>query len=695
MKHPIYTSVSNANVVSCGRKGETIKTDPIPLLKNNYLGEYRTELEKAKVRKNLGIADESVMEWGNITGHIEDNADLREAFSYTLPDDLKEIIKEDFTSIKGALSWAIEYISHFVSDSDSIIWLKEQVSIINTNINSLEQNLTSNINTLQEDLNNKITDNSNNINEILENISEIENSIISINSSIEQINKNLNEIDIEGSITDWINLHSSNSIHLKDNQTLEVRISNSENNAITVEETGLFVPDLSKEVTESSQNIENLQTNVNNILNTYVTKEELGGDGDFNFVKTEDFQEYTNQTENTLLQIDKELSKTVKTGEDGHVNTLYVNQISNEEGNIKITQPFEAQSDFPLDIRTIVKSSSDLYKFSPDTSYVGMTVANIADGNIYMLVDKSNITNKSGWRASYESIQIIACTKEEYELWLENTNEDFQPKDETLSFIHSNTYYYIYEDENSQQYYVTKELIEGWLKSKANVGDVELLQTNLTNTQKDLNDYKQEINNNYLTAEKISEIYYNKEYIDSTYYTKQQSDNIFVTKESLRGDSLAGEDDFVFVTQNQYNTDKDQFESYKESVQEELNKTLKTGEDGSLETISLNQIKSSDGTLIVDITSEGLSIDNDPIVTKSTLTRHVTLPKSEYENMVELGTVEEDVYYYTYEEELSNGFVTQNDLRSYYLKSETDVIIADLKSTIQKLTERIETLENL
>jgi hypothetical protein len=42
------------------------------LLRNNYLGEYRTELEKAKVRKNLGIADEMSLQWGNITGHIED-----------------------------------------------------------------------------------------------------------------------------------------------------------------------------------------------------------------------------------------------------------------------------------------------------------------------------------------------------------------------------------------------------------------------------------------------------------------------------------------------------------------------------------------------------------------------------------------------------------------------------------------------
>ena len=30
------------------------------------------------------------------------------------------------------------------------------------------------------------------------------------------------------------------------------------------------------------------------------------------------------------------------------------------------------------------------------------------------VIDESNINNKSGWRASYESIQIIACTAEEY-----------------------------------------------------------------------------------------------------------------------------------------------------------------------------------------------------------------------------------------------------------------------------------------
>jgi hypothetical protein len=43
-----------------------------------------------------------------------------------------------------------------------------------------------------------------------------------------------------------------------------------------------------------------------------------------------------------------------------------------------------------------------------------MTVSNIDNGNIYMLVDKSKINEKAGWKASYESIQIIACTYAEY-----------------------------------------------------------------------------------------------------------------------------------------------------------------------------------------------------------------------------------------------------------------------------------------
>jgi hypothetical protein len=75
-----------------------------------------------------------------------------------------------------------------------------------------------------------------------------------------------------------------------------------------------------------------------------------------------------------------------------------------------------------------------------------MTVANIDNGNIYMLVDKAKINEKAGWKASYESIQILTCTYAEYKEWEQNTNELFQPIDDSKEYLHQDTYYYIYED---------------------------------------------------------------------------------------------------------------------------------------------------------------------------------------------------------------------------------------------------------
>ena len=64
----------------------------------------------------------------------------------------------------------------------------------------------------------------------------------------------------------------------------------------------------------------------------------------------------------------------------------------------------------PLDNRTVVNNLDELYSIPEKYAYQGMTVANIDNGNIYMLIDKSKIKYKEGWKASYESIQIITCT---------------------------------------------------------------------------------------------------------------------------------------------------------------------------------------------------------------------------------------------------------------------------------------------
>ena len=198
-----------------------------------------------------------------------------------------------------------------------------------------------------------------------------------------------------------------------------------------------------------------------------------------------------------------------------------------------------------------------------------MAVANVGDGNIYMLIDPTRITEKGGWKASYESLQIITCTQEEYEAMAANTNDDYTPKQEGQSFLYQGTYYYIYEEEENSQYYVTKKQIEDWLGAKASKTEVNNFKKEFQNHIKDyqslntsVTELISNISNNYITAEQISETYATIESLKqvddkfSEYYTAEKTDELFVTKESLRGD-LEGEDDFVFVTQNQYNQDKE------------------------------------------------------------------------------------------------------------------------------------------
>lgn len=677
MIQPIYTSVSNAKITPCDKKGQIIKSDPIPLLKNNYLGEYRTELEKAKVRKNLGIADGSVIEWGNISGYIEDNADLKEALAYQLPEHLKDVIKEDFSTVKGALEWAIEYLSTFVMDTESITQLKQETANIKQIIQEKESEIYEQIDILSKDIYNNS-----------ENIVNIKNSIQEINTQIEKINENLLNIDVDANILAWIKNASSDSIQLTDNSKLEVKISNYENNAISVNESGLYVPNLSNEVNTASQNIEQLQTSVQEIIDTYVTKEDLGGE-DFNFVKQDSFDQHVEQANNTFDRINQELQRTVKTGEDGHVDTLYVNQISkNTEGNIKITDSFEVTTGVPLDIRTVVKSTEELYKLSPDTAYVGMTVANAGDGNIYMLMDISRISEKGGWKASYESLQIVTCTQEEYEKMAENTNEDYSPKVEGQPFLYRDTYYYIYENEESSQYYVTKKQIEEWLGPKASKTEVNNLKTKFQEHQEEYSllntqvvNIINDISNNYSTSNQIAQVYATIEDLTQTnnkfldYYTSEKVNELFVTKESLRGGIEENEDDFVFVTQTQYNEDKE----------------LSANEISTKKLILQGQSLTTN--------DDNILLNNEELSLKKDVPKIVMISGLEYENLKENLQLDSDTYYYTYDDEITGYITYSNALDTFYTKTQVNEQVSKkltefIDKYIVPLQERITILEN-
>jgi hypothetical protein len=75
MLNHTYTSVKNANLVDCGKK-QHIPSQPSALLRDNFLGEYRTELDKKKVLANLGIVTDLLLEWEYINGDIGKNATL-------------------------------------------------------------------------------------------------------------------------------------------------------------------------------------------------------------------------------------------------------------------------------------------------------------------------------------------------------------------------------------------------------------------------------------------------------------------------------------------------------------------------------------------------------------------------------------------------------------------------------------------
>lgn len=279
MIQSIYTSVSNAGVVPC-KKGQSIKSEPIPLLRDKYLGEYRTELEKAKVRKNLGISEGNVMAWGNIEGFVEEQKDL---VSYVESKWLyKNEISSDITNVKQALDYAIYFISNYKTNDQAVKDLNNKFLELDQDLTNLSNSLQNEINLNAESINNV----SKNVENSLQLIQNLELSINTINKSIEELNESLININVDSNILAWVeqSLTSSKTIELQDN-TLNVLISKQANNAIQVLEhreeipedlengikgvseilPGLFVKDLSQDLQQQSESVNSLQQQVNSV----------------------------------------------------------------------------------------------------------------------------------------------------------------------------------------------------------------------------------------------------------------------------------------------------------------------------------------------------------------------------------------------------------------------------------------------
>lgn len=671
MLNHTYTSVKNANLVDCGKK-QHIPSQPIPLLKENFLKEFRTELDKKKVLTNLGIATDLVLEWGNIKGDIGDNINLIQEL------DARTTYTSQIENFKGKVITLIEGIKYL----ETVVGNEQGVeNEQNTRLENLEKASEALAKDL-ETINTTLTE--------------------SVKVDIEELKKNLDTI--------------TKSV---ENITELIQVSSKSDNALQLisgEETpGLYVPDLSGALNETSDNVKKLDgriTNVENSLGDFVTKEDLGGEGDYNFVKQTEFDSYTKITNSEFTNIKTDLQNTVKTGEDGHVDTLYVNTISknNDEGNIKITDSFEVESGIPLDVRFVRETIDDLLALPVEICHEGMGVIVNSLSSLYILrkpeagtvFNQDYVSNINNWKCP-EDLVTVALSKEDYD---------------NLPEINPNVFYYIYEEEftltrppRREEYESDQNFEDAQLKWKDQVIQLdqqyvsaswgieieELLSKKASNESVNL--LKQEINaikgdgegpslgnlgNSITELQEKSEnletlIETNSEQLDSvkTSVTEiKKSLKSYVTKEELQDETQ----EFIFVKTSTYESDKSTFTEQlatKVETKEVSTENLKTTD---LDTTNLNLNNTE-----IEIVDNRLSVGGTLLANSDDLLKVEVLTQSDYNNKESKGEIDEEVYYYTYEDE--NPMATKEDLQKALDR------ISALETDLMLLTKQVAILE--
>ena len=670
MLNHTYTSVKNANVVDCGNK-KPIPSQPFPLLRDNYLGEYRTELDKKKVLANLGIASDLSLEWEYIKGDIGRSV-----------------------ALMGELDSRTKYISAIDGFNktiiDGILYLESVVGGEQEGEEEQNERLT-NLEAASKELSDKLTE----LKTYLEETIEVD--IDTLEEGLKDITEKVNNI----TALIQVSSKAGNALSLLTSEDVEEG-----------ETPGLYVPDLSKEVSAATENIGKLQEDVNTInesLDDFVTREELGG-GDFDFVDQDDFDNYKEATDNKLDSLETELGKTVKTGEDGHVDTLYVNTISkdNDEGNIIITDSFEVDSDIPLDIRFVRETLEDLYALPVKVCYPGMGVIVNALSSLYILrrpaegvvFNQEYIANPNNWKCP-EDLVTVAMTRQEYE----NLKEEE---------INPNVFYYIFEEEVKitqepirENFLTEEEFQEAWqawtnslkvlsqeymsaswgvdienkLSQKASAQSVLKLSQEIDELKGGSGGVSLESLNTEITGlkeidtiieQRLDEILTTVDEVEtgrlvtveSQVATVNENLKSYVTKDELS--ELSG--DFNFVKPEDYESDK---KAFSDALAEKV----------TTKAIELN------GSL-VDIQEGILHVDSEAIAKSSEVPVIEIMAQSEYDK---LESKDANTYYYTYDEETI--YVTQAEL-DQKLKSMQEQINA-LSQTIGTLEKAIEDLQAL
>lgn len=668
MLNHTYTSVKNANLVDCGKK-QHIPSQPSPLLRDNFLGEYRTELDKKKVLANLGIATELSLEWEYIKGDISRSKALVEEL------DTRTKYISELDGFNKSVIDGIKYLESIIGgEQDS----EEEQNRRLTSLESASKELTDSLNELKVYLEQTIEVNINTLEESLKNITEKVNNI-----------------------TDLIQVSSKagNALSLLTSEDVEEGVT-----------PGLYVPDLSEEVSAATGNIEELQksiTSINESLEDFVTKEELGG-GSFDFVDQSDFDTYTKNTNTKFSELETELLKTVKTGEDGHVDTLYVNKISkNNEGNIIITDSFEMDSNSPLDVRFVVENLDELLSLPVKICYSGMGVIVNSLSSLYILrkpaegviFNQEYIANSNNWKCP-EDLVTVAITRDEYE---------------NLEEVNPNVFYYIYEEdieltkEPVREDYLTEEEfqtewqkwvnslkvlsqeymsaswgidIEKKLSEKASnssvlqlSNDIKALQggedgislktlnTAIENLKASDENIKNNVNNilTIVDGEESGRLVIAENNIENI----QNNLENYVSKDYIQDES----NNFIFVKDSVYQEDKTNLEN---SLKTQITTKQIISEEAKTDKLVLNE-----STLVV--ADNKLMVDDSILATTNEVPKILVLTQEEYDTLEQKNS---ETYYYTFDDD-----------EIYITKSVLDEKIKTLNSQMKQLQNQINLLE--
>ena len=103
----------------------------------NLLGEIWTEAQKAIARKNLGIADDNSLFWGNIKGQIENQKDVKSFINNSVKKETKNQISEQLEIQQNVLE-LIKSLDAWANQGGDIQSLVMNVSQNTVNIQKLQ-----------------------------------------------------------------------------------------------------------------------------------------------------------------------------------------------------------------------------------------------------------------------------------------------------------------------------------------------------------------------------------------------------------------------------------------------------------------------------------------------------------------------------------------------------------------------------